>query len=82
MKNKELSELNLEELYEKKKMLKSILIVFACLMLIACAGITYYNIKSGNTATFAIIPACFISLLPISNNLGSVNKEIKDREAR
>ncbi|MFY0482973.1 hypothetical protein ACI6PS_10210 [Flavobacterium sp. PLA-1-15] len=82
MKNKSLSELNLEELYEKKKMLKSKLLVCACFTLIILAGITFFNLNEGNRVVFFIIPVCFILILPISNNLGTVTKEIKDREAR
>ena len=81
MKHKKLSESTLEELYQRRKLLKTILITFASLMIVACAGIVYFNIKSGSYATLTIIPACFITLIPISSNLSQINKEIKEREA-
>lgn len=82
MKNKKLSESTLEELYQKKKLLKTILITFASFMAVACAGIVYFNIKSGSYATLAILPACFITLLPIASNLSQISKEIKERELK
>jgi len=82
MKNKKLSESTLEELQQSYKTLKGILIAFAIIMTIACGGIIFLSIKNQSFGLIAIIPACFITLLPIASNLSQISKEIKDRELK
>jgi hypothetical protein len=82
MKTNKLSELTLEELYKQKNTLKSVLIAFSIVMLIACAGLFFVAIKSKNYALIAIIPGCMLTMLPNYIRFGQLNTEIKSRNSK
>lgn len=82
MKTNKLSELTLEELHKQKNTLKSVLIAFSIVMLIACAGLFFVAIKSKNYALIAIIPGCMLTMLPNYIRFGQLNTEIKSRNSK
>lgn len=82
MKTNKLSELPLEELHKQKNTLKSVLIAFSIVMLIACAGLLFVAIKSKNFALIAIIPGCMLTMLPNYIRFGQLNTEIKSRNSK
>ena len=82
MKTHKLSELTLEELHKQKNTLKSVLIAFSIVMLIACAGLFFVAIKSKNFALIAIIPGCMLTMLPNYIRFGQLNTEIKSRNSK
>ena len=81
-KNKELSELTLNELYAEKKKIKGILMGFGIVMIIACIILIAVAVKSKNYALIAVASGSFITLLPITTRLGQIDKEIKTREQK
>lgn len=78
-KNKNLSELTLNELHAEKNKSKGILIGLGIVMIIACAILVFVAIKSKNYALIAVACGCFITLLPMMTRLGEIEKEIKNR---
>jgi len=76
---KPLTELSLEELNARKKTLVSVVIAFGIIMIIACAAMAFLVFKSKKYGLIGVMPALFISLLPVSIQLTQVNAEIKKR---
>lgn len=79
-KNKKLSELTLDELYEEKKKRKRMLSVIGFPMIIVCGILVFLAAKNNNHALIAVAGGCFITLFPSIAHLGQVDKEIKNRE--
>jgi len=80
MKKNSLSEFSLEELSKRKKKLSAALIGFTIVMVIAYSILVYFVFKSRKFGLIAIIPAGFITLLPMMIGLSQVNAEIKSRQ--
>lgn len=82
MKNNKLSELTIEELNKRKKILQGATIGFGIVMVIALAILVYLMFRNRNFTLVAIIPACLIVLLPGIINLSKINSEIKTRNSK
>lgn len=80
VKNKNLSELTLNELYAEKRKSKSVLTGLGIVMLILCAILVFAAVKSKNYALIAVACGSFITLLPMTTRLTQIDAEIKNRE--
>ncbi len=81
-KNKNLSDLTLDELYEEKKKRKGMLTIIGTTMVILCGILVFLAVKNENNALIAVASGCFITLFPGIAHLGQVDKEIKSREQK
>ncbi len=82
IKNKEISELTLSELYQEKKKRKGVISVLVTAMIILCGVLIFGAIKSKNYALIAVACGSFVTLFPSINYLGQIEKEIKNREKK
>ncbi|RZK41290.1 MAG: hypothetical protein EOO90_11985 [Pedobacter sp.] len=81
-KNKKLSELTLEELYEAKKKQKKILTAIGITMLFLCGTLTFLAVRSKNYALLAVASGSFITLIPSFSYSGQIEKEIQSRNIK
>lgn len=81
MAQKQLSEMSLEELKAKEKMLKNATTVLAvCIAMLFVVGIFLTIVKGFNT--FTVIPFAFLAIIaPSISGLKSIRAEIKSRQA-
>lgn len=79
MKRNKLSELTLEELHKEKNAVSKILAATAIVMLILCCVILYLIFSRKSSSLTAIVPLCFLTMLPGIIRLSQINSEIKSR---
>jgi len=82
MKANKLSELSLEELESKKKMILNATIEFGFVIFIACCSLFYFEITSKNFALIAVAICSFMSLMTSFINIRQLNVEIKSRKSK
>ena len=82
MKANKLSELSLEELESKKKMIQGAAIGIGIVMLIACFILFYFAVITGNFALIAVAFGSFFTLMPTLMILNQINAEIKSRKSK
>jgi len=82
MKSKKLSELTLEELDQKKKMAGGAVIGLLIVMVLAATILLYLIFKTKNFVLLAVLPACFMTILPVFIYVTQINKEIKSRHSK
>lgn len=82
MNKNKLAGLTVEELEAKKKQTKSAAWGFGIVLFIACCILLFLIVKKENYALLAIIPACWLTLLPIFIILGQLNAEIRLRKSK
>ncbi|MBL0740730.1 hypothetical protein [Chryseolinea lacunae] len=75
---KKLSELNLNELTSRRIMLKSCLIAFVVLGVLACLVLLFLKAKPVSFISVMVLP---MTWLPLWISLKSINEEIKSRNA-
>ena len=75
----DLKNLSVEELHEKKKKLKGMIIGIAIPMALAFIALIYLAVKNKNYALIAVAIGCSITLLPGFIVLNGINNEIKNR---
>lgn len=78
-KTDDLSTLSIDELLEKKKKLKGIIIGIAIPMVIACLTLVYLSVKTKNYALIAVAMGSSITMLPGFVSMSAINNEIKKR---
>ncbi|GHE23375.1 hypothetical protein [Sphingobacterium griseoflavum] len=78
-KTKELTELTLEELQERKKKITALTIGLACVLLVACSILGYLAISKGTPSLVVVMLACLTTMLPGLILLLQVNREIESR---
>jgi len=81
MKKNRLTELTLEELHKEQKAVSKILKGSAIVALILCGIILYMIFNRHSSSLIAVIPACFVTMLPGIIKLGQVNAELKSRNS-
>ncbi|KQC00711.1 hypothetical protein [Pedobacter sp. Hv1] len=82
MEKNKLSTLTLEELYEKRKKLKSTSMGIGIGMVVICSVLLYLIFKTKNFVLLAVVPGCLMTLLPSFIVLSQLNTEIKSRESK
>jgi len=78
-KNDDLKNLSIDELTEKKRKLKGMLLGIAIPMILACFALFYTAIKTKNYALIAVASGCSITLLPAFVSITAIENEIKKR---
>lgn len=82
MKTNKLSELSIEELESKKKMVLSAIIGLGIVMIIACCLLFYFAMTSKNFALIAVAIGSTLTLMPSFISIGQINAEIKSRKSK
>ncbi|WP_265429692.1 hypothetical protein [Chryseobacterium sp. YIM B08800] len=82
MKTNKLSELSIEELESKKKMVLSAIIGLGIVMIIACCLLFYFAMMSKNFALIAVVIGSTLTLMPSFISIGQINAEIKSRKSK
>lgn len=82
MKTSKLSELSIEELESKKKMVLSAIIGLGIVMIIACCLLFYFAMTSKNFALIAVAIGSTLTLMPSFISIGQINAEIKSRKSK
>lgn len=80
MPEKKISELSLEELKKKEKMLKTLFIITAVTIVLGIAAGVFITIQEGVKATSVFPFAMIAVLVPSMAGLKSVRQEIKSRQ--
>ena len=78
-KNSLLTELNLDQLEKKKKLITGALIGLGSVILIASIVIIYIAVTTKKLGLIAVCFGSFITLLPLFINMQQINSEIKRR---
>jgi len=81
MKKNRLTELTLEELREEEKAVTKILYATAIIVLMLCGIMLYMIFNHHSSSLIAVIPACFVTMLPGIIKLSQVKAEIKSRNS-
>lgn len=82
MKTNKLSELSIEELESKKKMVLSAIIGLGIVMIIACCLLFYFAMTSKNFALIAVAIGSTLTLMPSFISIGQINAEIESRKSK
>jgi len=78
-----ITELSVQELYNKKQSLQGVLIGLGLVMLVASVIILYLVFSSKTPKVLIIIPiTCSLTFLPAFISLSQINTEIKNRNSK
>lgn len=82
MANKTLQELSIEELQEKKRTIKKLVLGLGVLMIMACTSLVILSVSMKKYVFIPVAFGCIITLLPTGIALRQINKEIRSRHSK